>query len=75
VHHLSNLRKSKSRVATYLERSIEQIFELSDARQLFLPTLTAQRQALFALGYYHESDFYRRNYVGWVSEPTEETPL
>jgi CRISPR-associated protein Csd1 len=75
VHHLSNLRKSKSGVATYLERSIEQIFELSDARQLFLPTLTAQRQASFALGYYHESDFYRRNYVGWASEPTEETPV
>jgi CRISPR-associated protein Csd1 len=61
MHHLSKLRKEKPGFATHLDRKIGQIFELADADKLFVPTLTAQRQAMFALGYYHEkNEFYRR---------------
>jgi CRISPR-associated protein Csd1 len=61
MHHLSKLRKEKPGLATHLDRKIGQIFELADADKLFVPTLTAQRQAMFALGYYHEkNEFYRR---------------
>ena len=59
-HHLSRLRKDRPGLAVNLDRSIGEIFELADADKLFVPTLTAQRQALFAVGYYHQrNSFYR----------------
>jgi CRISPR-associated protein Csd1 len=61
THHLSRLRKDRPSRARWLDEQIGQIFELSDADKLFVPTLTAQRQALFAVGYYHQKNsFYRR---------------
>lgn len=61
THHLSRLRKDKPGLAVNLDRRIGEIFELADADALFVPTLSAQRQALFAIGYYHQrNDFYRR---------------
>ena len=61
THHLSRLRKDRPGVAVNLDRKIGEIFELADADTLFVPTLTAPRQALFAIGYYHQrNDFYRR---------------
>jgi CRISPR-associated protein Csd1 len=61
THHLSRLRKDKPGLATNLDRKIGEIFELAEPTSLFVPTLSAQRQALFAIGYYHQrNDFYRR---------------
>ncbi len=61
THHLSRLRKDKPGLAVNLDRRIGEIFELADPDALFVPTLSAQRQALFAIGYYHQrNDFYRR---------------
>lgn len=61
THHLSRLRKDKPGLATNLDRKIGEIFELAAPESLFAPTLSAQRQALFAVGYYHQrNDFYRR---------------
>ena len=61
THHLSRLRKDKPGMALNLDRKMGEIFELADADALFVPTLSATRQALFAIGYYHQkNDFYRR---------------
>lgn len=60
THHLSKLRKEKPGLAVNLDRKIGEICELADPEGLFVPTLSAQRQALFAIGYYHQrNDFYR----------------
>jgi len=60
THHLARLRKDKPGLAVNLDKSIGEIFELADADQFFAPALSAQRQALFAIGYYHQrNDFYR----------------
>ncbi len=69
THHLSKLRKEKPGLAVNLDRKIGEICELADPDGLFLPTLSAQRQALFAIGYYHQrNDFYR------TRETTAATP-
>jgi CRISPR-associated protein Csd1 len=61
THHLSKLRKEKPGLAVNLDRKIGEICELVAPEALFVPTLSAQRQALFAIGYYHQrNDFYRR---------------
>jgi CRISPR-associated protein Csd1 len=61
MHHLSRLRKDSPGLAISLDRRIGEIFELADPESLFVPTLSAQRQALFGIGYYHQrNDFYRR---------------
>ncbi len=61
THHLARLRKDNAGRARYLDGKIGEIFELADPDSLFVPTLSAQRQALFAVGYYHQrNDFYRR---------------
>lgn len=61
THHLSRLRKDRPGLYTTLDRRIGEIFELAQPDELFVPTLNAQRQALFAVGYYHQkNDFYRR---------------
>lgn len=60
THHLAKLRKEKPGLATTLDRRIGEIFELAEATRLFVPTLPAAHQALFAIGYYHQkNDFYR----------------
>lgn len=60
THHLSKLRKEKPGLAVNLDRKIGEICELASPESLFVPTLNAQRQALFAIGYYHQrNDFYR----------------
>ena len=73
THHLSRLRKDKPGLAVNLDRSIGEIFELADANRFFAPTLSAQRQALFAIGYYHQrNDFYRpKDSAKTAAVPTE----
>lgn len=72
THHLAKLRKDKPGQSITIDRRIGEIFELADAGSLFVPTLTAQRQALFAVGYYHQkNDFYRRRDE---AAPAEEMP-
>lgn len=71
THHLSRLRKDKPGLATNLDRKIGEIFELAEPESLFMPTLSARRQALFAVGYYHQrNDFYRRKDAR--AEPTNQ---
>jgi CRISPR-associated protein Csd1 len=77
THHLSRLRKDKPGLAVTLDRQIGEIFELAGT-DLFVPTLTAQRQALFAVGYYHQRNaFFRSHDTGAAEtahsdkEPTE----
>ncbi len=75
THHLSRLRKDKPGLAVNLDRRIGEIFELADPESLFVPILSAQRQALFAVGYYHQrNDFYRRKDEprGDISIPPQE---
>jgi CRISPR-associated protein Csd1 len=61
THHLSRLRKDKPGLVVYLDRRICEIFEIAGPHLLFVATLNAQRQAMFAVGYYHQrNSFYRR---------------
>lgn len=57
---MSRLRKDKPGLAVNLDKDIGEIFELAEAEKLFTPTLTAQRQALFAIGYYHQRNKFFR---------------
>lgn len=60
THHLSKLRKEKPGLAVKLDRNIGEICEHANADSLFPPTLNPRRQALFAIGYYHQrNDFFR----------------
>ncbi|MGJ0393557.1 MAG: type I-C CRISPR-associated protein Cas8c/Csd1 [Methylocystis sp.] len=60
THHLSKLRKEKPGLAVKLDRKIGEICEHANADSLFPPTLNPRRQALFAIGYYHQrNDFFR----------------
>ena len=75
THHLSRLRKDKPGLAVNLDRRIGEIFELADPELLFVPTLSAQHQALFAIGYYHQrNELYRRKDEprGEVATPPQE---
>ncbi len=77
THHLAKLRKEKPGLATTLDRRIGEIFELAEATKLFVPTLPAAHQALFAIGYYHQkNDFYRPRPKpeGTLSTPQETQP-
>jgi CRISPR-associated protein Csd1 len=60
THHLARLRKDRPGLAVNLDRDIGEIFELAEPEKLFTPTLTAQRQALFAIGYYHQRNKFFR---------------
>ena len=72
THHLSRLRKDKAGWAVVLDRKIGEIFERAEAEKLFVPTLTMQRQALFAVGYYHQrNDLYRAKDVPAAVQPQE----
>ena len=52
--------KDSTGLAVNLDRRIGEIFALADQEPFFVPTLSAPRQALFAIGYYHQrNDFYR----------------
>ena len=60
THHLAKLRKEKPGLAVNLDRKIGEICELADGDAMFPSTLNPKRQALFAIGYYHQrNDFYR----------------
>jgi len=75
MHHLSRLRKDKPGLATHLDRKIGEIFEASGPEKLFVPTLNMERQALFAIGYYHQRNaFYtaKSTDAGDTHEETEE---
>jgi CRISPR-associated protein Csd1 len=75
THHLSRLRKDRPGSARWIDDVIAKIFELADADKLFVSTLTAQRQALFAIGYYHQkNDFYRGKVAASADLISEENP-
>lgn len=59
THHLARLRKNKPPTARWLDDQICDIFELADADRLFVPTLVAAQQALFAVGYYHQKSRFK----------------
>ena len=61
THHLSRLRKEQPGLAVNIDRKIGEICDLAQPDDLFPSMLSARRQALFALGYYHQrNDFHRR---------------
>jgi CRISPR-associated protein Csd1 len=56
--HLSKVRKERPALAHYLQEGVQQITELLDAsKEPFPASLPQQAQAMFALGYYHQSSF------------------
>lgn len=74
AHHLARLRKDRPKSYVFVDNKIGAIFELADPDRLFLPTLSAQQQALFAVGYYHQrNDFYRgKDDAAAEPKPVEE---
>ncbi|MBV5263910.1 type I-C CRISPR-associated protein Cas8c/Csd1 [Pinisolibacter aquiterrae] len=74
THHLAKLRKEKPGLATVLDRRIGEIFDVADPRALFVPTLNAARQSMFAVGYYHQkNDFYRPRSDASAAPAAQET--
>ncbi len=60
MNHLAKLRKDpNSRGAEIrLDRDITQIYECATPEKLFVSTLTMERQAFFAIGYYHQKNVF-----------------
>ena len=58
MHHLSRLRKDRTGTHRYIDNAIAQIYECAAADALFVPTLDMDHQALFAIGYYHQKNFF-----------------
>jgi CRISPR-associated protein Csd1 len=54
--HIAKLRKTKTGLAVRLEQEMEEVLS---GIAVFPATLTVKRQALFALGYYHQRAFDR----------------
>ena len=67
MNHLSRLRKDRPATHRYIDNTIAQIYGCATPDELFVATLTMERQAFFAIGYYHQkNDFYTK------SAPSEE---
>lgn len=73
VHHLARLRKDAMNRAAYLDKTIGEIFELSEPDQLFVATLSLQRQAMFAIGYYHQRNKFYAGKESAADSPTSQS--
>lgn len=61
THHLAKLRKEQKGTAVFIDRTLAEIFDRAKPEDMTLPMLTPTRQALFAIGYYHQkNEFYRK---------------
>ena len=61
MNHLAKLRKENKGAEVIIDRAITQVYECSTPEKLFVPTLTMERQAFFAIGYYHQKNgFYTK---------------
>ncbi len=61
MNHLSRLRKNRPPTHRYIDNKITQIYGGATPDELFVATLTMERQAFFAIGYYHQkNDFYTK---------------
>ena len=61
MNHLSRLRKDRPPTHRYIDNKITQIYGGATPDELFVATLTMERQAFFAIGYYHQkNDFYTK---------------
>jgi CRISPR-associated protein Csd1 len=62
AHHLSKLGKQRPGYRAVLERTLSAIMErMEPATDPFPASLSAEEQALFGLGYYHQrSEFFRK---------------
>jgi CRISPR-associated protein Csd1 len=70
ANHLSKLAKQNPGYKVVLERTIGAIMDrMEPAADPFPASLSAQEQALFGLGYYHQRNEFFRKKSG-----TEETP-
>ena len=58
MHHLSRLRKDRTGTHRNIDNAITQIYECAAADALFVPTLSMDHQALFAIGYYHQKNAF-----------------
>ncbi len=61
MNHLSRLRKDRPGAHRYIDNAITQIYGGAAPDKLFVPTLSMDAQALFAIGYYHQKNaFYTK---------------
>ena len=61
MNHLAKLRKGDNkskRAEIKIDRAITQVYECSTPEKLFVATLTMERQAFFAIGYYHQKNAF-----------------
>ena len=58
MNHLAKLRKENQGAEIRLDRAIAQIYECVGPDKLFVPTLSMDAQALFAIGYYHQKNAF-----------------
>lgn len=56
MNHLAKLRKEGHEAR--VDQAISAIYECAAPDKLFVATLTMERQALFAVGYYHQQNFF-----------------
>ena len=56
MNHLAKLRKEGHEAR--VDQAISKIYECAAPDKLFVATLTMERQALFAIGYYHQQNFF-----------------
>ena len=62
MNHLSRLRKDRPGTHRYIDNAITQIYGSTTPDELFVATLTMERQAFFSIGYYHQkNDFYTKS--------------
>ena len=58
MNHLSKLRKEAPKLAGYFENRVREVVAILDPQDSPYPaSLSAEDQAMFALGYYHQSSF------------------
>lgn len=61
MNHLSRLRKDQPARHRYIDNAITHIYGGAKPDELFVATLTMERQAFFAIGYYHQKNaFYTK---------------
>ncbi len=61
MNHLAKLRKENQGAEIIVDRAVTQIYGCATPDELFVATLTMERQALFAIGYYHQKNaFYTK---------------
>lgn len=73
MHHLSRVRRDRPGTYLYLDRELTQIYGCAAPEALYVPTLSMDQQAFFAVGYYHQKNaFYTSRNEGTNKKENEE---